>query len=71
MVHSQNNNLEGWHSRGKTLAGKAQLSIFEMVELFKTERSHMEATNLQLVAGGTGRRGQAGRERKKEGRGQI
>ena len=45
------NNLDGWHSRVKTLAGKAHLNIFEMVELFKTEQSHMEASILQLAAG--------------------
>ena len=44
-----NNNLKGWHSRVKTLAGKAHLNIFEMVELFKTEQSHMEASILQLA----------------------
>ena len=61
-----NNNLEGWHSRVKTLAGKTHLNIFEiMVELFKTEQHHMEASILQLAAGGIVRRGQAGRERKK------
>ena len=63
---SHTNNLEGWHCRVKTLAGKAHLNIFEMVELFKTEQSHMEVSILQLAAGGTVRRGQAGRERKKE-----
>ena len=41
-----NNNLEGWHSRVKTLAGKAHLNTFEMVELFKTEQSHMEVSSL-------------------------
>ena len=50
----------------ETLAGKAHLNIFEMVELFKTEQSHMETSILQLAAGGTVRRDQAGRERKKE-----
>lgn len=43
-----NNNLEGWHSRVKTLARKAHLNIFEMVELFKTEHSHMEVSTLAL-----------------------
>ena len=38
-----NNNLEGWHSRVKTKVGKAHLNIFEVVELFKTEQSHVEA----------------------------
>ena len=60
-----NNNLEGCHSRVKTLAGKAHLNIFEMVELFMTEQFHREASILQLAAGRTVRRGQAGRERKK------
>jgi len=32
----------------ETLAGKAHLNIFEMVELFKTEQSHMETSILQL-----------------------
>ena len=27
-----NNNLEGWHSRVKTLAGKTHLNIFEIIE---------------------------------------
>ena len=35
-----------------------------MVELFRAEQSHMEASILQLAAGGTVRRGQAGREKK-------
>ena len=59
-----NNNLEGWHSRVKTLAGKAHLNIFEMVELFKTEQSHMEAS--QLAAGGTLRSKGPNRKRKEE-----
>ena len=59
-----------WHNRVKTLAGKAHLNSFEMVELFKTEQSHMEPSILQLAAGETVRsKGQAGRERKKEYRG--
>ena len=41
------NNLEERDSTVKTLAGKAHLNIFEMVELFKTEQSHMEASILQ------------------------
>ena len=58
-----NNILEGWHSRVKTLAGKAHLNIFEMVELFKTEQSHMEAS---IAAGGTVRSKGPSRTRKEE-----
>ena len=61
-----NNNLEGGHRRVKTLAGKALLNIFEMVELFKTEPSHMEASNLQLTAGGTVRSKGPSKKRKEE-----
>ena len=42
-----------WHSRVKTLAAKAHLNVFEMVELFKKEQSHMGASILQLAAGRT------------------
>ena len=45
--------VPGWHSRVKTLAGKAHLNIFDLVELFKTELSNMEASILQLASGGT------------------
>ena len=60
------NNLEGWDSRVKTLAGKAHLNISEMVELFKTEQSHMEASILQLAAGGTVRSKGPSRKRNEE-----
>ena len=65
------NNLEGWHIRVKTLAGKTHLNIFEMVELFKTEHSRMEASILQLAAGGTVRSKGPSRKRKNKDRGQI
>ena len=61
-----NNNLEGWHSRVKTLAGKAHLNVFELVELFKTEQSNMEASILQLASGGTLRSKGVSRKRKEE-----
>ena len=61
-----NNNLEGWHSRVKTLAGKIHLNIFEIVELFKTEQSNMEASILQLASGGTLRSKGVSRKRKEE-----
>ena len=61
-----NNNLEGWHSRVKTLAGKTHLNIFEIVELFKTEQSNMEASILQLASGGTLRSKGVSRKRKEE-----
>ena len=61
-----NNNLEGWPSRVKALAGKAQLDIFELVELFKTEQSNMEASILQLGSGGTLRSKGVSRKRKEE-----
>ena len=44
-------------------AGKAHLNIFE---LFKTEQSHMEASILQLAAGGTVRSKGPSRNRKEE-----
>ena len=50
----------------ETLAGKAHLNIFEMVELFKTEQSHMEGSILQLAAGGTVRSKGPSRKRKEE-----
>ena len=54
------------HYAQKTLAGKAHLNSFEMVELFKTEQSHMEASILQLAAGGTLRSKGVSRKRKEE-----
>ena len=49
------------------LAGKAHLNIFEMVELLKTEQCHMEASILQLAAGGTVRSKGPSKKRKEEG----
>ena len=68
LVHAQctNNNLEGWHNRVKTLAGKAHLNIFEMVELFKTEQCRMEASILQLATGRTVRSKGSSRKREEE-----
>ena len=54
------------HYVQKTLAGKAHLNSFEMVELFKTEQSHMEASILQLAAGGTLRSKGVSRKKKKK-----
>ena len=48
------------------MAGKAHLNIFEMVEPFKTEQSHMEASILQLAAGGAVRSKGTSRKRMEE-----
>ena len=55
-----------WYNRVKTLAGKAHLNSFEMVELFKTEQSHMEPSILQLAVGETVRSKGPSRKRKEE-----
>ena len=54
------------HYVQKTLAGKAHLNSFKMVELFKTEQSHMEANILQLAAGRTLRSKGPSRKRKEK-----
>ena len=51
-----NNNLEGWHSKVKKIAGKNHLNIFGIVELFKKEQASTEVKIRQLMAGGTRRR---------------
>ena len=57
----RNNNLEGWHSKVKKIAGKNHLKIFEIVELFRKEQASTEVKLRQLMAGGTRR--QAPRQR--------
>ena len=42
------------------------MNIFELVELFKTEQSNMEASILQLASGGTPRSKGVSRRRKEE-----
>ena len=42
------------------------MSIFEVVEMFRTEQCHTEASILQLAAGGTVRSKEPSRKRKKE-----
>ena len=59
------NNLEGWHSKIKKIAGKNHLNIFENVELFKKEQASAEVKIRQLMAGGTRRR-QAPHRRNKD-----
>ena len=54
----------------ETLAGKDHLNIFEMVELFKTEQSHMEASLLQEEQWEGTKQEEKGRKNK-EDRGQI
>ena len=51
-----NNNLEGWHSKVKKIAGNNHLNIFEIVELFKKEQASTQVEIRQLMAGGTRRR---------------
>ena len=46
-----NNNLEGWHSKVKKIAGKNHLNIFEIVELFKKEQASTEIEIRQLMTG--------------------
>ena len=47
-----NNNLKGWHSKVKKIAGKNHLNIFEIIELFKKEQASIEVEIRQLRAGG-------------------
>ena len=54
MVHAQITTLN------------AGMNIFEVVKLFRTEQCHMEASILQLAAGGTVRSKGPSRKRKKE-----
>ena len=51
-----NNNLKGWHSNVKKIAGKNHLNIFEIIELFKKEQASIEVEIRQLRAGGARRR---------------
>ena len=60
------NNLESWHSRVETLAGKAHLNTVAVVEPFKKEKPHIEASIFQLAAGGTVRSKRPSRKRKKK-----
>ena len=59
-----NNNLEGWHSKVKTIVGKNHLNIFEIVKLLKKEQASKEVEIRQLMAGGTRR--QAPRQRNED-----
>ena len=54
MVHTQITTLN------------AGMNIFEVMKLFRTEQCHMEASFLQLAAGGTVRSKEPSRKRKKE-----
>ena len=47
-----NNNLKGWHSKVKKIAGKNHLNIFEIIELFKKEQASIEVEIRQLRTGG-------------------
>ena len=52
-VSKTNNHVERWHKKIIRAAGKAHPNIFELVELFKTEKVNMEVCLAQLAAGGT------------------
>ncbi|RNA17436.1 hypothetical protein BpHYR1_035431 [Brachionus plicatilis] len=47
-----NNNVESWHSRIKP-DGRNNLTINKVVELFRLEKSYMEADLIQVLSGET------------------